>query len=75
MDEPVHLPHLDVPRDVLSRRVAHRSGHFIPPSLLDSQFGAFERLDPDKWSSEVDIARPYAEVVARSEAYVRGAMI
>ncbi len=50
-------------------------GISYPPSLLDSQFGAFERLDPDKWSSEVDIARPYAEVVARSEAYVRGAMI
>lgn len=37
---------VDTPR--LTNRLEHRSGHFMPPSLLDSQLAALESLDPDE---------------------------
>ncbi|WP_299369628.1 gluconokinase [uncultured Tateyamaria sp.] len=73
--EPVHFLHLDAPRDVLARRVALRPGHFMPTQLLDSQFDALERLQDDEWGGEIDISRPYGDVVAQSENYVRETMI
>ncbi|HWE26346.1 MAG TPA: gluconokinase [Polyangia bacterium] len=36
---------LDVPRAALGRRLAHRKGHYMPPSLLPSQLGTLERPD------------------------------
>ena len=75
VDEPVHFLHLDAPKDVLAQRVAHRPGHFMPASLLDSQFAALERLQRDEWGGEIDISRPFDDVVAQSEAYVRETLI
>lgn len=37
---------VDTPR--LTNRLEHRSGHFMPPSLLDSQLATLESLDPDE---------------------------
>jgi gluconokinase len=34
---------LDVPKDVLAKRLEHRSGHFMNPALLDSQLATLER--------------------------------
>ena len=75
VDEPVHFLHLNAPRDVLAQRVASRLGHFMPASLLDSQFAALERLEQDEWGEEIDIAQPFEAVVAKSEAYVRDTLI
>lgn len=36
---------LDVPRDIIIERVSHRPGHFMPASLVDSQFATLERPD------------------------------
>jgi gluconokinase len=33
---------LDPPRSVLAERMAHRTGHFMPPALLDSQLATLE---------------------------------
>ncbi len=33
---------LDVPRQVLEQRIAQREGHYMPPSLLDSQLATLE---------------------------------
>lgn len=41
----VRFVFLDVPRAVLGRRLAHRKGHYMPPSLLPSQLGTLERPD------------------------------
>jgi len=73
--EPVHFLHLDAPKDVLARRVAGRAGHFMPTALLDSQFDTLERLDRTEWGEEIDIARPFGEVVAQSEGYLRETLI
>src|SRR3954452_16740440 len=40
----VWFAHVDVPREVLAERLAQRKGHFMPPSLLDSQLATLERL-------------------------------
>ena len=73
--EPVHFLHLDAPHHVLAERVARRAGHFMPTTLLDSQFTTLERLGLDEWGSEIDIAQPFAQVVAQSESYVRETLI
>lgn len=39
---------LDNDPEELRRRLAERSGHYMPPSLLDSQFATLERPGPDE---------------------------
>lgn len=73
--EPVHFLHLEAAPNILKQRVSQRQNHFMPVSLLDSQFEALEPLGSDEWGDEINIARPYAEVVAQSEAYLRETMI
>lgn len=73
--EPVRFLHLDAPRDVLVGRVQGRAGHFMPAALLDSQLATLERLGPGELGAEIDIARPYDEVVDQSERYVRETLI
>ena len=73
--EPVRFIHLDAPQCVLEKRVAGRSNHFMPTGLLDSQFAALERLTGSEMGAEIDIAKPYADVIAQSEHYVRETLI
>ncbi|WP_150460577.1 gluconokinase [Nesterenkonia ebinurensis] len=47
-DGEVLFLHVDVDRPRLEDRLTHRSGHFMPPSLLDSQLSALEFLQPDE---------------------------
>jgi len=44
---PVTFLHLAAPRAVLAARVADRPGHFMPPSLLDSQRTACKLREKD----------------------------
>jgi gluconokinase len=44
----VWFAHVDVTREVLAERLAKRQGHFMPPSLLDSQLATLERLGADE---------------------------
>ena len=75
VSEPVRFLHLDAPRDVLAARVAGRAGHFMPTSLLDSQFAALERLGHEELGAEIDISKSYESVLAQSEGYVKETMI
>lgn len=75
VSEPVHFLHLDASKDVLVRRVSERAGHFMPTSLLDSQFATLERLDDDEWGGEIDITQSYSHVIAQAETYVKETMI
>ena len=56
----VVFAHLDGPRAVLAERLARRT-HFMPASLLDSQFAALERLGPDELGLVVDLRLPPQE--------------
>ncbi|MBX9710604.1 MAG: gluconokinase [Xanthobacteraceae bacterium] len=51
----VRIVYLKGSRDVIASRTAHRKGHFMPPSLLDSQFDALEEPAPDENAITVDI--------------------
>ncbi len=68
---PVGFLHLAGTREVIAARMARRSGHFMPLSLLDSQFAALEPLAADEAGATVDIAAPLDAVVDGLEARMR----
>ena len=47
-NDTVVFVHVDVPEDVLRERLARRTGHYMPPSLLDSQLATLEPLAADE---------------------------
>lgn len=47
--------HLHGTPDVITRRQASRPGHFMPPSLLSSQFATLEPLSPDENGVVIDV--------------------
>ena len=55
--------HLHGDRETVRRRVAGRAGHFMPESLVDSQFAALEPLAADEHGVTLDLDRPVAELV------------
>jgi len=66
--------HLTVDPAVLERRMALRSGHFMPASLLTSQLTALEPLAPDEpgiaVSSDAPLDTVVDEVVRRLDLHV-----
>jgi gluconokinase len=60
--------HLAGSPEVVRRRVAERPGHFMPESLVASQFEALEPLGPDEAGIVLDLDLPVEELV---EAYLR----
>lgn len=55
----VRIVYLTGGRELIARRMAARSGHFMPPGLLDSQFETLEEPGPDENPIVVSIdARP-----------------
>lgn len=48
--------HLTGPRPLIARRLARRGGHFMPSSLLRSQFEALEPLGGDEHGAAVSVA-------------------
>jgi gluconokinase len=51
-------------RETIAARLAARVGHFMPPSLLDSQFADLEEPTPDEPAIRVDIG-PAPSVIAQ----------
>jgi gluconate kinase len=49
---------------LIARRFAARDDHFMPPSLLDSQFAALEEPTPDERPIVVPIAPHPRDIVA-----------
>ncbi|WP_261620963.1 gluconokinase [Pseudarthrobacter equi] len=60
--------HLHGSKEVLTARTEGRSGHFMPPALLESQLATLEPLAADEAGAVVDIAAPVDEVVASALA-------
>ncbi len=61
--EPVGFIFLDGSRELIAERMASREGHFMPLSLLDSQFAALERPSADEPALTIDISGSEEEVV------------
>ena len=49
----VWFAHVHVPAEVLRARLSARTGHFMPPSLLDSQLAALQPLEADEPGRQV----------------------
>ena len=60
----VWFAHVDVPREVLAERLAERQGHYMPPSLLDSQLTTLEPLGEDEPGDVIDGDGPLDQTVA-----------
>lgn len=63
----VRFVHLQGDHDVIARRQASRPGHFMPASLLASQFATLEPLAPDEHGLVIDIDQDIDAIV---QAYV-----
>jgi gluconokinase len=62
-DRPVRFVFLDGSLATLRQRIGARRGHFMPPSLLDSQLATLERPAADEPAVTVSIEPPLEQVV------------
>jgi len=58
--------HLDAPRAALLERMRHRTGHYMPSTLLDSQLATLEPLAPDEHGMVLDAAAAPDTVVEQA---------
>lgn len=64
--------HLSVDRDLVVGRVAGRDSHFMPASLVDSQFQVLEPLRPDEAGAVVDGSVAPDDIVHNAMARLSG---
>ncbi|HEV7625591.1 MAG TPA: gluconokinase [Streptomyces sp.] len=69
----VFFVHLAGDRTLIGRRMEQRQDHFMPPSLLDSQFAALEPLEPDERGAAVSVQVDAETVTERALAALREA--
>jgi gluconokinase len=60
----LHFIFLKGEKPLIAERLATRSGHFMPQSLLDSQFAALEQPGPDERVWECDVSESPADIIA-----------
>ena len=63
-DQNVVFVHLAGPRDLIGRRLTARRGHYMPPSLLDSQEATLEPPGADERAITIDAGNAPAEEAA-----------
>ena len=74
-DKPdVRLMFLDGDHDLLAKRMARRVGHFMPTSLLDSQFATLEVPVPEERPIVVEVEGTIDEMVADAERKLEAAL-
>ena len=56
---------------LMSQHLASREGHFMPASLLPTQFETLEEPAADEAAFIVDAAHPVAAIVSEVEAYLK----
>lgn len=58
--------------ELIAERMKHRSGHFMPPALLESQLATLEPLEPDENGVRISVNLSPEEIASeflRSEAF------
>ncbi|MEZ5754332.1 MAG: gluconokinase [Paracoccaceae bacterium] len=68
---PVQVIHLTGDRALIAARMAARTGHYMPPALLDSQFATLEPPGRDEALS-LPIDQPLTALVAAIRAHLTG---
>jgi gluconokinase len=62
--------HLVISREEAYRRVSGRRGHYMPASLVDSQFDALEPPAADETVLSISATRPIAEIVSAAVEFL-----
>lgn len=60
----VFFVHLSGDPSLIGARIAGRTGHYMPASLLGSQLATLEPLQPDETGLVIDVALPLDRIVA-----------
>lgn len=68
----VRFVHLAGSRDVMAERMVRRSAHYMPVSLLDSQFATLEPPGADEAALTLDVTMPLEVMVERVISYLTG---
>ncbi|MEO5709481.1 MAG: gluconokinase [Nocardioidaceae bacterium] len=68
---PTFFVHLEAPFEVLQERMSHRTKHFMPTTLLQSQFDTLEPLEDDEAGAAIDVSPPIDEVIEEAVNAVR----
>jgi len=68
----VSFVHLSGSRDIISQRMGERKNHFMPLTLLDSQFATLEPPGIDEQSITIDIDQPLDAIVAQAARHMAG---
>jgi len=68
----VEFLHLNGSIEVVARRQASRPGHFMPASLVASQFETLEPLEPDERGTAIDIDQSIDSIVDEYVSGIRG---
>lgn len=63
--------YLDIDPEAARARVALRKGHFMPASLVDSQFAALEPPSPDEAALMLDATLPISALVSDATRFLR----
>ena len=63
----LRLVYLEGAPALIAARQATRPGHFMPPSLMASQFATLEPPAPDEAALVLDVAHPLEALVARAK--------
>jgi gluconokinase len=56
--------------ELIDRRQAERTGHFMPASLMESQFSALEPLDSDERGLAIDVGQSVDTIVETMVRYL-----
>lgn len=64
-DPTLHFAHLSGAHELIAGRMLARVGHYMPPSLLDSQFKDLQPLQADEAGITLVITAPPAQLVAQ----------
>ncbi|MEN9629982.1 MAG: hypothetical protein RJA10_3210 [Pseudomonadota bacterium] len=66
----VRFVHLHGPRELLAARMAARTSHYMPPSLLQSQLDTLEPPAPDENALPLSIDQPPQALAAQAQAWL-----
>jgi gluconokinase len=66
----VYFIYLSGSRELLQERINARQGHFMPPSLLDSQLRTLEEPGADELALKLDIAEPVEVLAQKAKAWL-----
>ena len=67
---PVYFIYLSGSRELLQTRINARQGHFMPPSLLDSQLKTLEPPADDELALKLDIVEPVEVLAEKAKAWL-----